>query len=67
MICFDGVYLKILRSASGTKYRYFHWAKRSTAWRAVMAHSAAVSGHCVAGVLQRAKFDFWQFAAQAEI
>ena len=36
---------------SETKYRYFIWAKRSTAWRAVMVHSAG----CIALLL--ASFD----------
>ena len=42
MTCFDGLYWKIAFSlqCSGTKYRYFIWAKRSTARRAVMVHSA---------------------------
>ena len=43
MTCFDGFVLEKIAfclKRSGTKYRYFIWAKRSTAWRAAMVHSA---------------------------
>ena len=41
MTCFDGLYLKkSCLQHSETKYRYFIWAKRSTALSAVMVYSA---------------------------
>ena len=41
MTCFDGLYLKKCLQRFESKYRYFIWAKRNTAQRAVMVHSAS--------------------------